>query len=61
MNDHPGHTPDMSQKPDAAKKDAPAKPDLAKQSTPAKADPHAGHDMGRADKSGTPPKAVERK
>lgn len=50
MQNHTGHTLGM-----------PAKPDAAKPSTPAKPDPHAGHDMSKPQKPGTPPKGAEKK
>ncbi len=58
MHDHSGHTPGMPEQP---KQRTPSKPDAPKQSAPAKPDPHAGHDMGKSEKPGTPRKGAEKK
>ncbi|MEP6574339.1 MAG: hypothetical protein ABJD11_16690 [Gemmatimonadota bacterium] len=50
MTDHTGHTPNQPAKPEPATKNTPA----------AKPDPHAGHDMGKMGKAGTPPKGAEK-
>ncbi len=51
MSDHTEHTPNQPAKPESSPKSAPA----------AKPDPHAGHDMGKMDKAGTPQKGAEKK
>lgn len=44
MTDHTGHAANKPATPEPSPKNAPA----------AKPDPHAGHDMGKMDNSGTP-------
>ncbi|MEP7344219.1 MAG: hypothetical protein ABI877_03075 [Gemmatimonadaceae bacterium] len=61
MHDHAGHTLGMPMTSDAAKQSTPTTPNTAEKKAPAKPDPHAGHDMGKSDKSGSSQKGVEKK